>query len=79
MTIPPYHDREAISKSLRETNEHIELHKEEIKRAMAIKNAIRAMCDHELLSDGDPRWSTSSCRHCGYSPNASSSQITIYL
>ena len=75
--IPEYGDVEGVKKALEANSETVRQGRAMLKRALATKRAIQAMCSHKMVSDGDARMPTDSCEYCGYSPGGRM-QITVY-
>ena len=77
MDLPEYGNVEQIKASLKELKVDLEKKKGEIKGILAMMNAVESMCDHKFVGDGDCRWESFSCKHCGHTRGAHT-QITIY-
>ena len=77
MELPDYGDIEAVKAALEVNRETFREGRAILKRALATKRAIQAMCPHKMVSDGDARMPTDSCEHCGYSPGGRL-QVTVY-
>lgn len=77
MELPDYGDVKSIKEALAENALTIEQGRILIKRGLATKRAIQSMCNHDMVSDNDPRIPTSSCKHCGFTYGGQM-QVIVY-
>lgn len=77
MELPEYGDIDGVKAALEENAALLREGRALIKRYIAMRRAIQAMCEHKMVSDGDARMPSSSCEHCGYTYGGHM-QVTVY-
>jgi len=77
MELPEYGNTNGIKLALLEVRAQLSRKEREVKSLLAVEAAIRSMCKHKMVSDGDARMPTSSCEHCGHVPG-SHRHFTVY-
>ena len=77
MELPEYGDIKSVKEALSKIRASLAQQEREVKRLLAMEAAIRSMCKHKMVSDGDARMPTSSCEHCGHVPG-SHRHFTVY-
>lgn len=77
MELPEYGDTKAVKEALTDVRRRLAEKSREVKSLLALEAAVRAMCQHKMVSDGDARMPTSSCEHCGHIPGAHR-HFTVY-